>query len=150
MDIELLADVKLSLLMKYYIGESIYLFGDEISAKVSSPVKKGLQEIHESSKRIEKKDVDILHSIVAKLIWVEKGGSPDIEPAIFFLCARVTKSTKEDKEKFRRVFKYRKHTIDDKMIMGAAIISQLCTWVDAAHGLHPDLKIHTGDCVSFG
>ena len=34
--------------------------------------------------------------------------------------------------------------------MGAAILSQFCTWVDATHGVHPDLKIHTGDCVSFG
>ena len=46
--------------------------------------------------------------------------------------------------------KYLKQKIGDKMIMGAAILSQFCTWVDATHGVQPDLKIHTGDCVSFG
>ena len=34
--------------------------------------------------------------------------------------------------------------------MGADSISQLCTWFDAAYGVHPDLKIHTGGCISFG
>ena len=61
----------------------------------------------------------------------------------------MTKSTKEDTAKLRRVLQYLKHTIDDKMIMGADRLSQLCTWVDAAYGVHPDLKIHTGGCVSF-
>ena len=34
--------------------------------------------------------------------------------------------------------------------MGADSLSQLCTWVDAAYGVHPDLKSHTGGCTSFG
>ena len=29
-------------------------------------------------------------------------------------------------------------------------LSQLCTWVHAAYGLRPDLKSHTGGCMSFG
>ena len=34
--------------------------------------------------------------------------------------------------------------------MGADSLSQLCTWVNAAYGVHPDLKIHTGGCMTFG
>ena len=45
MDIEFLADGKLSLFMKDYIEESIDLFGEKISTKVSSPAKKGLQNV---------------------------------------------------------------------------------------------------------
>ena len=45
MDIEFLADGKLSLFMKDYIEESIHFFGEELSAKVSSPLNKGLQNI---------------------------------------------------------------------------------------------------------
>ena len=73
------------------------------SAKVSSPVKKYLQNIDESYTRLEKKYADILHSIVAKLLWVAKRGRPDIQTAISFLCTRVTNSTKEDKAKLRGV-----------------------------------------------
>ena len=46
MDTEFLADGKLSLFMKDYIEESIYLFGEELIKKVSSPAKKGLHNIH--------------------------------------------------------------------------------------------------------
>ena len=49
MDIELLANGKLYFFMKDYIEESIDLFGEEISAKVSSPANKGVQNIDESS-----------------------------------------------------------------------------------------------------
>ena len=88
--------------------------------------------------------------MVAKLLWVEKWWRPDIDPSVSFLCTRVTKSTKEDTAKLRQVLQYLKHTIDDNMITGADILSQLCTWVDTAYVVHPDLKIHTGGCVSFG
>ena len=136
--------------MKDYIEESIDLFREKISTKVSSPAKKGLQNVDEGSTRLEKKDADIFHSIVAKQLWVGKWGRPNIEPSISFLCTRVTKSTKEDTAKLRQVFQYLKHTIDDKIIMGAERLIQLCTWVDAAYGVHPDLKSHTGGCVSSG
>ena len=70
MDIELSANGKLSLFLKDYIEESIDLLREELSATVSSPEKKGLQSIYEISIIPEKKYADILHSIVAKLIWV--------------------------------------------------------------------------------
>ena len=75
-----------------------------------------MQNIDESSTRQEKKGADILHSMVAKLLWVAKMGKPDIEPVILFLCTIVTMRTKEDKEKLRRVFQYLKHTTDDKVL----------------------------------
>ena len=72
MDIEFLADGKLSLFMKDYIEESIDSFGEEMSTKLSSPEKKGHQNIDESSTRLLKKDTDIFHHTVAKFLWVEK------------------------------------------------------------------------------
>ena len=68
--------------MKDYIEESIDLFGEEASTKVSSPAKKCLQNVDESSARLGNKDADIFNSIVAKLLWVAKMGRPDIEPSI--------------------------------------------------------------------
>ena len=118
--------------------------------KVLSPEKKGLKKIYESSTRLEKKDSDILHSIVEKLLWVAKRGRPDIDTAIYFLCTRVNKRTKEDKDKFSQVLKYLKHTIDNKSIMVADSLRQLFPWVDSTYGVHPNLKIHTGACKYFG
>ena len=45
MGIESLTDGKLSLFMKDYIEESIDLFREKISTKVSSPAKKGLHNV---------------------------------------------------------------------------------------------------------
>ena len=94
--------------MKAHIEESIDLFGEELITNVSSPEKKGLKIIYESSTRLEKKYEDILHSIVAKLLWVAKRGRPDIDPTISFLCTRETKITNEDKEKLRQLLQYLK------------------------------------------
>ena len=110
----------------------------------------GLLNIYGNYTRLEKKYAYILHSIVAKLLWVEKGGSLDIETTILFLCISVTKSTKEKKEKLRRVLQYLKNTINDKIIMGADRLRQLLTLFNSADGVHPSLKIHTGSCISFG
>ena len=52
MDIEFLSDWNLSLFMKYYIEESIDLFGEELSATVSSPPKKVLQNTDKSSTKL--------------------------------------------------------------------------------------------------
>ena len=62
--------------------------------KVSPTEKKGLQNIDDSFTRLDNKDADILHSIVAKLLWVAKRGRINIYPAISLLCIRVTNSTR--------------------------------------------------------
>ena len=117
---------------------------------MSSLEKKGFKNINGGSPRLDKKLSHTLHYIVSKLLWVEKGGSPDIEPSMSFLCTRVTKSTMEDKAKLKRVLKLLKQTINDKMVMGADKLSQIFTWVNAPYGVQPYLKSHTGGGISFG
>ena len=80
MNKELLADVKVSLFMNYYIEESIDLFGEELSTKLLSPARKGLQNIYYSFTILYNKDTHISYSIVAKLLWVEKGEVPTLIP----------------------------------------------------------------------
>ena len=46
------------------------LFGEELSAMVSSPTNNGFQNIDKISTILEKKDADILQYIVAKLLWI--------------------------------------------------------------------------------
>ena len=56
----------------------------------------------------------------------------------------MTKSTVEDKSKLKCVLQFLKQKIDDKRVMRIDTLSQLCTWVDAVYGVHPDIKIHNG------
>ena len=118
MGIEFSANGKLSSLMKDCIEESFDFFREELREKVSPPAKKGFQNINESSIRLEKKDKDILHPIVARLLCVAKRGRPGIGTYKLCLCTRVNKITKEDKAKLRRLLQYLKHTLNDNTIFG--------------------------------
>ena len=93
---------------------------------------------------MNKLEAEKLHCIVTKILWVEKRGIPDIEPAILFLCIRVTIITVEEKSKLKCLLHFLKHTINDKRVMGEYNLSQIFTWVDDAYVLHSELNIHTG------
>ena len=43
-----------------------------------------------------------------------------------------------------------KQKINENRLMAADNISQLCTWVDYAYVVHPNMKSHTGGGMSFG
>jgi len=40
--------------------------------------------------------------------------------------------------------------MDDVMRIGADTLEEMKTWVDASYAVHPDMKSHTGGCLSFG
>jgi hypothetical protein len=48
------------------------------------------------------------------------------------------------------VAQYIKGTIDMPRILGADAMTSLVTWVDASYAVHPDMRSHTGGCMSFG
>ena len=80
----------------------------------------------------------------------KKRGITNIEKAILFLCTMVINSTMKYKENLKRVLQLLKQKINDKRVMGEDNLIQLCTWVNAASGVHTDLKIHTSSGMSFG
>ena len=71
-------------------------------------------------------------------------GIPGIETVISPLCNRANKKKLEDKTKLKHVPKILKHKINYKRVMGVDNPNQLCKWFDAAYGVHPNLKSHTG------
>ena len=71
MDKEFLEYRKLSIFMKYYIKESIDLLEEDLSAMVSSSTKKALYNTNEIFTGTENKYAEILHSILAKLLWLK-------------------------------------------------------------------------------
>ena len=77
-------------------------------------------------------------------------GRPDIDPTVAFLCKRVTNSNKDDWKKLERLLVVLKNTIDDKRYIRVFDVDSLYTWIDAAYDVHLDMKIHTGEAISFG
>ena len=56
----------------------------------------------------------------------------------------------DDWNKLKRLLQFIKGTINDKRIIGAYGLNDLLTWVDAAYAVHPNMRSHTGGCMSFG
>ena len=149
-DFKLIGNGKLEIGMVDYINEAIEAFGEEITGKVSSPAAKSLFNVDEFAKELSKEKGETFHSVVSKLLWVAKRGRPDTDPAITFLCSRVSKSTSEDWRKLKRVLKFLKQTLHEKRVVGADNLLELFTWIDASYAVHPDARSHTGGVMSMG
>ena len=70
--------------------------------------------------------------------------------AVAFLTTRVSKSTEQDWRKLRRLLQCFHRSIDMLRTISENNLSMFKTWVDAAYGVHLNMKSHTGGCLSFG
>ena len=149
MNIEL-RDQKVFVDMQEQVQEAINWGNSQGGCKPPNPATGQLFTRDPKSDPLSTKDSDLFHSIVQKLLYICKRARPDIEPAISYLCTRVTSPTKEDDIKLTRILGFLEKTIDDKRVMGATSLNNLYTWVDASYGVHSDMKSHTGGNMSFG
>jgi hypothetical protein len=150
MDIDILENKKLKILMKGHIEEAINNFNEEITRTAPTPARKDLFEIDENSERLSDSDAENFHSVVALLLFIAIRARVDILLAISFLCTRVSKSTKQDKAKLKRVLEYLNGTRDLPYILGADSLEAFFSWIDAAFAVHEDMRGHTGGATSMG
>ena len=136
--------------MKQYLLEALNDFSEDIKSTAATPAQRDLFDIDDTKQRLNEKDGDLFHSIVAKLLYVSKRARSDIQLPIAFLCTRVAKSTTDDWKKLRRVLQYLKGTLDDELTLGADDMPLLKSWIDASYAVHHDMKSHTGGVVSLG
>ena len=146
-------DKKIEVSMKEQLEEAITLFeesGDKVDGEVCSPAAKHLFTTDENGEELDEKRKEIFHSVTAKLLFCGKRVRPDIDPTVAFLCTRVSKSCEDDWKKLKRLLCFIKSTIDDPRIIGATSLTDLYTWVDAAYGVHDNMRSQTGGAMSFG
>jgi hypothetical protein len=150
MDIRFTGDGNVRIGMKEYVKEAISEFGDDVSRPAATPARKNIFEINNDAVLLSASQSEIYHKVVAKLLYVSHRGRPDIQLAVAFMCTRVSCSTMQDWLKLKRLLQYLNRTIDDVLIIGADSLTKLMTWVDAAYGVHRDMKSHTGGAMSLG
>ena len=143
-----------SVSMSHHIEEALSAFPETISKSTTTPAKKDLFEIDETSERLSTEMADTFHSITAKLLFTSQRARIDILLPVAFLCTRVSHPTEQDWEKLRRVLQYLFGTKDLELILGMnasdGSFATLTAWVDASYGTHPDKRSHTGGTMSFG
>jgi hypothetical protein len=82
--------------MKTYILEAIQESGQGIDREAAIPAKKNQFEVDITSKPLDKSRSEVLHSVVAKLLYVATRARIDILLVVSLLCSRVLTSTIED------------------------------------------------------
>jgi hypothetical protein len=136
--------------MSRYIEEALTQFPVAITKPSLTPANRHLFMVDPDSAPLSENKLETFHSIVAKLLYVTKRGRPDIQLAVAYLCTRVSCATLQDWDKLHRLLKYLYGTKEESLILGADVLSSMHTWVDAAYGVHMDMKSHTGGVISFG
>ena len=138
------------IMMREYLEEAIAESGLEITRTAASPAKRDLFEVNDNACPLPKREAELFHGVTAKLLYVSLRARGDLLPAVSFLSTRVSKSSKQDQSKLKRLLEYINGTLHYKYILGADDLHKLRTWVDASYAVHPDMKSHTGGVMSFG
>ena len=102
--------------------------------------------MNENCERLPEEKRQILHSIVAKLLYVATKDRPDIYLPIAFLTSRVSRADTDDWKKLKRLLNYIRCTIDLKLTLSADNMTLTKWWVDAAYAIRDDYKSQPGIC----
>jgi hypothetical protein len=150
MDIEFLPDKKVTISMKRYLKEARDASHLGICRHATTPAAKTLFDVDAASPPLPTDEATIFHRVVSQLLYVGLRGRPDLLVALCFLSTRVSCPTEQDQGKLRRLLEYVNGTLDLTLTLGALDLSTLYTFVDAAYGVHPDMRSQTGGVTSFG
>jgi hypothetical protein len=123
---------------------------EDMDGTATSPAAAYLFHIDENVENLDEATSEFFHATVAKLLFLCKRARPDIQTAVAFLCTRVQQPTRHDYNKLARVIKYLRGTRDLVLRLSADNLNIIKWWVDAAYGVHHDMRSHTGGVMSLG
>ena len=102
------------------------------------------------SKKLDMNQREQFHRTVAKALFLCKRARPDIQTATAVLCSRVKAPGRKDWTKLIRMMKFLHVTKNDMLTLSIGKgLYQLEWYIDAAFGVHPDYKGHTGAALKF-
>lgn len=148
MELDLTEKKKVKVSMKSLVEETLKEF--EIEGTSPLPAPSHLFMVSEGRRQLAKKEKEIFHSIVAKLLYLAKHGRPDLLTAVSFLTTRVQDPDEDDLKKLERLIKYLKGTRELVLTLEADDLTQIHVYIDASYAVHPDMKSHSGLVATLG
>jgi hypothetical protein len=143
-------DKTVELDMREQVQEAIDLIKEDCSKAVPTPASSTVFDINENSERLPEQKRKILHSTTAKLLYIPKNVRPDVLLPVSFLTSRITKATKQDWSKLKRVLQYLQSAVNLTLTLSMDDLCVVKTWVDTSFAVHGDMKSHTGGIISLG
>ena len=137
--------------MTEYVESMLKEFPEELNAQnAKQPWNQDLFNVDSESASLANDVAAILHTFVAKGLFVTKRARPDILPAVAFLSTRVSKPTKQDWNKLIRMMKFLKSTKHDVLTLAMDDITVIKWHLDASFAVHDNMRSHTGAVMSLG
>ena len=142
---------KCKITMEYYIRKILNEF--QITGKKTVPADLDLFTIDESSPLLPSDRKARFRSLVASLLYLVKRVRPEALLAVSFCTTRVNSPTEQDDKKLQRIAEYFNFDFTSGIILepgSDSIENSLVSGTDAAFGIHPDGKSHSGLYIGLG
>jgi hypothetical protein len=143
-------DGKVVVRMEDYIEGLLDDAPADMDGEAPTPAAQHLFTVNDNGEKLGLDDAELFHQLTAKLLFLGKRARPDIQAAVAFLTTRVREPDTDDYKKLARTVKYLRGTMKLVLTLEADEIAVTKWWVDAAFGVHRDMKSHTGGTMSLG
>jgi len=145
-DFSIPGEVKVS--MTGYIDDMLKLAN--ITGTSDTPAAAHLFTIRPDAKRLDPKQKEYFHSMVARALYLVKHSRGDGLLAVSFLTTRVSDPDEDDMKKLNRLLRYFNSTRDLALIIKHNPGSTIEAYIDASYGIHNDCRSHTGMIITLG
>jgi hypothetical protein len=114
------------------------------------PAAEHLFKINEDATKLTEEMGKVFHNFVTKCLFATKRACPNIHTPVAFLTTHVREPDEDDWKKLQRMIRYIRGTLTLPLILSADGTSIIKWWVDESHGVHFDMRGHTGGMASLG
>jgi hypothetical protein len=136
--------------MTNYVKCIIDEFPVELTGVTKCPWNENFLKIDSNAKKLNKEKARIFHTFVMKYMFLCKRDRQDIQPGIAFLTTRVSDSNENDWKKLIKIIKFLKRAQDVVTTITMEYSKTIKWYIDAAFGVHKDLKSRTGAIMLLG
>ena len=137
--------------MSKYIRAMIDEMPRDMRGRARTPAAAHLFNINETNPvLLDEEKQELFHHMVMQLMYLSQRGRPDLRTAVSFLCTRVYTPDMDDYKKLRRVMQYLQATVNLKLRLSCDGSGVIKWWVDASYAVHPNMRGHTGACMTLG
>ena len=143
---------QVSITMITYVKEILQLFSkqDETDSIAKTPAAEHLFKVNEETLSLTQDQATVFHNFVAKCLFLTKRARPDIATAVAFLTTRVKGPGQDDWKKLTRLIRYLRGSVSLPLTLSADSVPVPKWWVDGSHVTHPNMRGHSGGCMSLG
>lgn len=142
-------DGKVAIDMTEYLEKVLEDLPDNFKKPAITSAAEHLFHIIKNAIKLETKDAELFHHVVAQLLFLSKRGRPDILTAITFLTTRVKSPDFDDMKKLKRATRYLQDTKNLALTLESENTGTIHWWVDAVFGVHHDMRSHTSGILSL-